>query len=101
MASTRQTEVIKEISQYVALDKDSLLEKGIESLLKERRKGVMLDRLGILSLYKVSSAEQLERKIREGEIEEHPAWEDLITLENLDTALEKINGYLANLSASA
>lgn len=96
-----KTEVIKEISQYVALDKDSLLEKGIESLLKERRKGVMLDRLGILSLYKVSSAEQLERKIREGEIEEHPAWEDLITLENLDTALEKINGYLANLSASA
>ena len=81
-----KAEMIEEISQYVALDKDSLLEKGIESLLKERKKGVMLDRLGILSLYKVSSAEELERKIREGEIAEHPAWEDLITLENLDAA---------------
>jgi len=96
-----KAEIIEEISQYVALDKDSLLEKGIESLLKERKKGVMLDRLGVLSRYKVSSAEELERKIQEGEIEEHPAWEDLITLENLDSALKKINGYLANLSASA
>ena len=96
-----KAEIIEEISQYVALDKDSLLEKGIESLLKERKKGVMLDRLGVLSRYKVSSAEELERKIQEGEIEEHPAWEDLITLENLDSALKKINGYLANLSATA
>ena len=94
-------EMIEEISQYVALDKDSLLEKGIESLLREKKRGIMLDRLGILSHYKVSSAEELERKIREGEIEEHPAWEDLITLENLDSVLKKINGYLANLSASA
>ncbi|MBT9149150.1 MAG: hypothetical protein DDT28_00571 [Dehalococcoidia bacterium] len=93
--------MIEEISGYIALDKDSLLEKGIELLLKERKRGVMLDRLGILSHYKVSSGEELERKIREGEIDDHPAWEDLITLENLDTAQEKINGYLANLSASA
>jgi len=96
-----KAEMIEEIGQYIALDKDSLLEKGIESLLKERKKGVMLDRLGIVSRYKVSSADELERRIREGEIEEHPAWEDLISLENLDSALKKINGYLTNLSASA
>ena len=95
-----RAEIIEEISQYIALDKNSLLDKGIESLLREKKRGVMLDRLEILSRYKVSSAEELERKIREGEIEEHPAWEDLIILENLDSALEKINGYLASLSAS-
>lgn len=82
------------------MDEDSLLDKGIESLLREKKRGVMLDRLEILSRYKVSSAEELERKIQEGKIEEHPAWEDLIILKNLNSALEKINGYLASLSAS-
>ena len=92
-----KSDIIEEISRFVAVDKDSLLEKGIVSLLRERKREIMLDRLGMLSRYKVSSAEELEGKIREGEVEEHPAWEDLIILENFDSALGKIDGYLANL----
>lgn len=94
-------ELIEEISQDIALNKDSLVEKGVESLLKEKKRGIMLDRLRILSRYKVSSVKELEGGIREGKIEEHPAWEDLIVLENLDATLKKINGYLKNLSTSA
>ena len=45
-----KAEILEEISQYIALDKDSLLDKGIESLLKEKKREIMLDRLEILSV---------------------------------------------------
>ena len=57
----------------------------------------MLDRLQILSRYQVTSKEGLQQKIEAGEIEDHPAWEDLILVENLDADLKKINGYLEHL----
>jgi len=94
-------QTLDEISRYLALDKDSLLEKGVETLLKEKKRRVKLDSLGIISRYEVSSAEELERKIQEGKLAEHPAWEDLIVLENLESTLEKIDEHLRNLSAAA
>ena len=54
----------------------------------------MLERLKLLSRYRIVSKEEWEREIQKGEIEEHPAWEDLILLENLEAELERIDGYL-------
>jgi len=89
--------IIDDISRYVNIDKTSLISKGIRSFLNERKTGFLLDRLNLLSRYGVVSQEELEIGIRDGRISEHPAWEDLIAVENIESELEKINGYLENL----
>ncbi len=57
----------------------------------------MEERLEILKRYSVNSAKELEEKIRRGEINEHPAWEDLITLENLEEMMKEISDDIRNL----
>jgi len=43
------------------------------------------------------AGKKLERAIQEGSVEEHPAWEDVIVLENLDAEIARIDGYLKTL----
>ena len=69
----------------------------MEAFLKERKRKLKMEMLSILARYKVSSSKELKGRIKTGKIEEHPAWEDLIVLENLEAALEKVDGYLKNL----
>ena len=69
--------------------------------MKEKKRKLKLDILSLLTRYRVFSSKQLEAKIKIGEIEKHPAWEDLMTLENLETALEKVDGYPKNLQKTS
>ena len=39
----------------------------------------------------------LESKIAQGDVPEHPAWEDLIVAENLAARLEELDAYLDHL----
>jgi len=93
--------VIDEIERYVKMDRDSLLERGAEALLKERKRNLMLERHEILFRYHVEVSAELEEKIKSGDLAEHPAWEDHITLENLEDAISKLDGYLRNLQQTA
>ena len=51
----------------------------------------MKERIEILKRYGVNSINELEEKIKKSEIEEHPTWEDLITLENLEKLIREIS----------
>ncbi len=86
--------MIEEISRYANIDKESLIIKGIRSFLTDKKRDILLERLNILSKYDAVSKEELEHRIEQGSINEHPAWEDLILLENLESESEKINEYL-------
>ena len=48
------------------------------------------DRLEIFSKYKISSIEEFENKVNGGSIPEHPGWEDLIIVENLENTISKL-----------
>ncbi len=61
----------------------------------------MVGRYELLSRYNVSSSDELETKIEAGDIEEHPAWEDLITLENLDESIGRLDEYQKQLRQTA
>ncbi len=93
--------VIEEIERYVNLDRESLLERGVEALLKERKRNMMLEMHEILFRYHVETSADLEEKIKSGDVAEHPSWEDLITLENLEDAISKLDEYLRNLQQAA
>ncbi len=86
--------MIEVISHYVNIDRESLINEGIRSFLTDKKKGIMLERLNILLRHHVISKEELESGIEAGNISEHPAWEDIIIIENLEFEAEKIDGYL-------
>ncbi|MDI6717421.1 MAG: hypothetical protein QME63_10860 [Actinomycetota bacterium] len=94
-------DVIKKVANDIGVSVDELTASGLLAFLHEKRRKVMLDRLEILNKYDVASAVELENKIRNGEIDEHPAWEDLILLENLEAAIAIIDEDIKAVQKSA
>ena len=84
-------EIIKKVAEDAGISVDELTLSGFLSFLREKRRRVMLDRLDVLTRYGVASIEELAKKVKYGEISEHPAWEDLILLENLESAIAAID----------
>jgi hypothetical protein len=85
------------IAESLGLSEDELLRQALESLLRRRKREVMQQRLDILARYSAETVQDLEFKITQGVVAEHPAWEDLITVENLDTRQREFDGYLGEL----
>ena len=57
----------------------------------------MLESLDTLARYGVNSTEELEHKIKIGSLPEHPVWEDLIDLRNLETEIREIEDDIQRL----
>ena len=91
------TEVIEKIAIKEGVEKEKLMALSLIAYLNEKKKKYMEERLEILKRYNVNSAKELEEKIRKGEINEHPAWEDLIALENLEELIKEISDDIRNL----
>jgi len=85
------------IAESLGLSEDELLRQALESLLRQRKREVMQQRLDILARYSAGTMQDLEFKITQGVVAEHPAWEDLITVENLDSRQRQFDGYLGEL----
>ena len=84
-------EIIKKIAEDTGISKEELTISGLLALLREKKRKIMVDRLDVLARYGATSAGDLEKKIKDGEIAEHPAWEDLILLENLEASIALID----------
>jgi len=96
-----KTTVIDDIARFLGLDRDSLLEKGVETLLLERRRQVLLEKLQLLARYEASSKSEIEERLQQDKLKEHPTWEDLIILENLEAELARLDEYIRSLQAAA
>lgn len=85
------TEFIKKIADDTGVSTTQLTMSGLLAFLREKKRSIMLDILNIVNRYNAVSSRDLEKKIENGSIPEHPAWEDLIQLENLESALALID----------
>ena len=90
-------EAVKHLSKDLGINEDILIREGIIEYIKSRIKSCMRDRLEIISRYKISSLDEFEKKVREGSIPEHPGWEDLIILENLENTIKKLKKELSHV----
>jgi len=85
------------IAESFGINERTLYHHALKSFLLEKKRQVLQKKLEILARYGVQSIDELEDKIAQGEIAEHPAWEDLIVVENLTAHLEELDDYLADL----
>ena len=51
---------------------------------------LQIERFEILARYQASNVEELNHKITEGSAPEHPAWEDLIEVKNIEQEINEI-----------
>jgi len=88
------------IVHHIGLTEEQLFVVGLSAYLKDMVRECMRDRLTLLARYDVSSAQELEEKIRKGTAKEHPAWEDLIALENLDAEKRELENDIRRIQTS-
>jgi hypothetical protein len=94
--STTQTK----IASSLGLTERELSRQALVSFLFEKKRQVLQARLDILARYDADSLTDLETRIAQGAVAEHPTWEDLIGAENLSARLEELNAYLDDLQST-
>lgn len=94
-------EIIKKIAGDTGVNVDELTTAGLLAFLREKKRKVIVDRLEVLGRYNATSTEELEKKIKDGEVTEHPAWEDLILLENLEATIATIGEDIRAIQGSS
>ncbi|MEW6381177.1 MAG: hypothetical protein AB1611_16440 [bacterium] len=91
-------EAIEKLSKKYSSSPDEFIRHGSTLAIQERKRDLQIERLEILARYdEVTTVEELEEKIREGTVSEHPAWEDLIEIKNIEAEIREIDNDLRML----
>ena len=88
---------VERLSKVLGVPPKELVRKGLEELLESQLRSCYAEIHELKVRYDVKSVSGLEKKIQKSVVEEHPAWEDLIVLENLEERAKKIRKELASL----
>lgn len=94
-------EIVERVAEDTGIDIDKITTSGFLALLREKKYKIMANRLDVLARYNVTCAEEIEKRIKEGKIPEHPAWEDLILLDNLELAIARIDEDIKTIQKSS
>ncbi len=81
---------VEKISEKYAVSAEEFIRSGAIMNLREKQRLLMIERFEILSRYRASNVEQLNQKIAKGDAPEHPAWEDLIEVKNIEQEIKEI-----------
>lgn len=85
------TKIIEELSKKYSSSPDEFIRHGSTLAIQEKKRNFWIERLEILAMYEVTTVEELEEKIKEGTLPEHPAWEDLIEIKNIEAEMREID----------
>ena len=80
---------------------ESLERDAVRLWLRHRLRLVEAEIVPILGKYGARSLEELEARMERGELPEHPVWEDIIVLENLEEERRHIAEVLEEIEESS
>ncbi|MBC8254016.1 MAG: hypothetical protein H8E35_08300 [Ardenticatenia bacterium] len=89
-----------EIAVSLGLSESELFRQALVSFLLEKKRQTLQLKLEILARYGADSVADLESRIAQGLVVEHPAWEDLIVAENLKARLGELDAHLDDLRST-
>ena len=81
---------IEKISEKYDISTEDFIRSGAILNLKEKQRLLMIERFEFLARYGATSVEELNQKIAKGTVPEHPGWEDLIELKNIEQEIDEI-----------
>jgi hypothetical protein len=87
---------VEKISEKYAASAEEFIRSGVITNLREKQRLLQIERFEILARYQASNAE-LNHKITEGSAPEHPGWEDLIEVKNIEQEINEIENDIKTL----
>ena len=81
---------VEKISQKHSVSAEEFIRSGAIMNLREKQRLLQIERFEILARYQVSNVEELNQKVIEGNAPEHPGWEDLIEVKNIEQEINEI-----------
>ncbi len=91
------TSLLQRVSRVLGVREDVLEKEALRQYVRSRLRRVMLEARLIMARYGVSSIEELDEKIRRGELKETEVFEDLTRLDYLLDEEEKLRRLLEEL----
>ena len=78
------------IAQGLHLTPTELVQRGLLAYLEREMRAVQLDIDDLCDRYRVNSAAELRGQITAGAVYSHPAWEEYIEWQTLETQLQRL-----------
>jgi len=88
---------VEKISQKYSVSAEEFIRSGVIANLREKQRLLQIERFEILSRYQTSNVEELNQKVAEGDAPEHPGWEDLIEVKNIEQEINEIENDIRTL----
>ncbi len=88
---------VEKISEKYAVSAEEFIRSGVIANLREKQRLLQIERFEILARYQASNAEELNQKVVEGDAPEHPGWEDLIEVKNIEQEISEIENDIGAL----
>ena len=85
----QKLDTIERISKRYSVSPDEFIRLGSTLAIKEKKRNLQIERLEILARYSVTTIDELKKGIEEGEFPEHPTWEDLIEIRNIEAEIKE------------
>ena len=92
-----QPTAVETIAKKYSMSTDEVISLGSKLAVKEKKNNFQIETMEILARYSVETANELQQKIKEGTVPEHPAWEDLIEIQNIEAEIKEIEGDIKTL----
>ena len=86
--------LLNNISETLSIPPDQIVTLGIKAFLERERRLAELDIADLRDKYLVASQEELGNKIKNKDINSHPAWEDLIAWENSEKYIARLKALI-------
>jgi len=90
-------ETIERLSKKYLITPDEFIKLGSTLAINEKKRSLKIEKLEILTRYKVATVDELKNKIENGKVPEHPAWEDLIEIKNIEEEISELDNDIRTL----
>ena len=84
-------QLIDRIAKRQEMGRDKLIQEGLIAYLQSQKRELLSERLELLARYNAPDSPTLKQLIKTGKAPEHPAWQDLIEIHNIEHQLKEIN----------
>jgi len=91
---------IDSLSKKYSLSPADFIKHGSTLTLREKKRNLQIERIEILARYEAETVSALEDKIKNGAVPEHPTWEALIEIKNIEAEIREIENDIRTLQAA-
>jgi len=93
--------LLSRLSKELEIPERKILNESLNVFLDLELRNTSAEILKIKKQFNVSNPKELQNKIENGKVEEHPAWEQLIYWENLNKRIKVVNNWMQKLHISS